>query len=330
MHLGIAGEVRAVVSRADGSIKKDTGFQKNLILNQGLDFFGGGKGSSINDKCAIGSGNSTPAITQTGLDMFAAITTGVDITDSYAYSDDGSNLYKMWEQKKYRFENLDNVNVAEVGLVSNGTSGSNYYLTTRALIKDSGGSPTTITVKLGETLDIYYKIHKVIDLTDKEYVVNMLDGSGGTVPYNVVVRPAYVGNKKYHDVAGVLNIYGGGSSGSSYTYLRVSPVDLSPFTSAPNGGEQINAKDSLRAGAYTQGIYKRVVTASLGLNDGNTESIRTLFTEESRSFSFTPFKFLPFQVRFGSVADDSPITKTDKDTLTIPLEFSWGRFEGDL
>lgn len=69
-EVGIAGEVRCVITRADGSVKADTGFQKNLILNQGLEFFGGGKGTFINTYCAIGSGNSTPTITQTQLDAY--------------------------------------------------------------------------------------------------------------------------------------------------------------------------------------------------------------------------------------------------------------------
>lgn len=327
MHLGIAGEVRAVISRADGSIKTDTGFQKNLILNQGLDFFGGGKGNFINASCAIGSGNSAPAITQTGLDAFVAITAGVDITDSYAYSDDGSNLYKMWEQKKYRFENLDNVNVAEVGLVSNGTSESNYYLTTRALIKDSGGSPTTITVKLGETLDIYYKIHKVIDLTDKAYVINMLDGSGGTVPYNVVVRPAYVGDKTYNEISNLFDVY---TRSSNQPNIVFSSEELGEVTGAPSGGEAVGTSGVLVQLPYDAGSFKRVLEIRTGLNNANSNPIRTVFQRKNSSFSYVSSKFFPFQIRFGSVADDSPIVKTNKDTLTIPLEFSWGRFEGEL
>lgn len=38
-NMGMAGEFRVVVKRADGSVKTDTGYQKNLILNQGLGFF---------------------------------------------------------------------------------------------------------------------------------------------------------------------------------------------------------------------------------------------------------------------------------------------------
>ena len=53
--MGVAGEFRCVVKRADGSTKIDTGYQKNLILNQGLDFFGGDRGY-MTSYCVIGSG----------------------------------------------------------------------------------------------------------------------------------------------------------------------------------------------------------------------------------------------------------------------------------
>ena len=79
-EIGVAGEVRCVVTKAEGTVKIDTGYHKNLILNQGLDFFGGGKGSIINQSCAIGAGNSTPLITQTKLDSYISQADGTDAT----------------------------------------------------------------------------------------------------------------------------------------------------------------------------------------------------------------------------------------------------------
>mgnify|MGYP007002822680 CR=1 FL=1 len=71
-NMGMTGEFRCVVKRADGSTKIDTGYQKNLILNQGLDFFGFGTNvgnvESIMNYCIIGSGNSTPTYAQNKLD----------------------------------------------------------------------------------------------------------------------------------------------------------------------------------------------------------------------------------------------------------------------
>lgn len=306
--VGIAGEVRCVVTKADGTIKTDTGYQKNLILNQGLDFFGGSKGVSINESCVIGSGNSTPAVTQTKLDALIAIATDTDTTSDYSYIDKGDGLYRMWEQKKYRFTGLGDININEVGLVSTG-SAADYYLTTRALIKDSLGAPTSISIKTGETLDIFYKIHKVIDTTDKAFVINVLDGSGGSVPYNVVVRPALVGTTTNKVSLGL----------DLVEDIAVNISELSSFLGTPSG-VYINRTTSL--GVYTPSSFKRILTIYLGLGQGNMAIRNT----NSRTSAF----FLPFQMRLGRVSDDAPLTKTANDTLSIPLEFSWGRYEGVL
>lgn len=308
MNIGIAGEVRVVVSREDGSIKQDTGYQKNIILNQGLDFFGGAKGSAINDKCAIGAGNIAPVATQTSLVSFIAITSGTDATSNYAYVDKGDNLYRMWEQKRYRFEGLNNVNITEVGLVSQGTTQTNYYLTTRALIKDTLGQPTTITVKLGETLDVYYKIHKVVNVSDSLHVVNMLDGNGGSVPYNVVTRPADVGTSSEWSVAKP------SEGGSLYAGIGA----LGTIKNTPSEAGYINL-DSTGA-AYQAGSYKRVFTFNAGLNL-LVGGLNVIYVRDV---------FFPFQMSFKSVASNSPIPKTNKNILELPYEISWSRYEGEL
>lgn len=321
-EVGIAGEVRCIVTREDGSIKADTGFQKNLILNQGLDFFGGGNGNSINAYCAIGSGNSPPAITQTKLDAYIAQVSGTDTTSDYSYVDKGDGLYRMWEQKKYRFTGLDNVNISEVGLISTGTLSTNYYLTTRVLIKDSFGAPTSISVKTGETLDIYYKVHKVIDTSDKSFVINVLDGEGGSVPYNVVIRPSMLGHPKTLSITTKLEIvsnsYGGLSSDNNDL---ASNVDSSDW--GRNGG-------AVSLGSYSTGSYKNIATLVFGLNNANVvNGVRRLgfYPDSTRGVAIS---FLTFQMRLGRVSDDAPLIKTNKDTLTVPIEFSWGRYEGTL
>lgn len=311
--VGLAGEVRCVVTKADGTVKTDTGFQKNLILNQGLDFFGGGKGIAINERCVIGSGNSSPAITQTKLDAFIAITIGSDITSDYSYVDKGDNLYRMWEQKKYRFTGLTNVNISEVGLVSTGVSSTDYYLTTRALIKDSLGVPMSISVKTGETLDIYYKIHKVVDTNDKSFVINVLDGSGGSIPYNAVVRPHGVGSDTKWSVSGTAleNPYNEGRS-------VMSTSDLVAITGNPS---EVYVRDTYENTAYVAGSYKLRVNRNASLNDFNMP-IRTIV-------SYLNY-FCQYQVRLGRVSDDASLTKSANYTLSVPIEISWGRYEGAL
>ncbi|WP_348653329.1 hypothetical protein [uncultured Psychrobacter sp.] len=313
-NIGVAGEARFVVLRADGTVKSDTGYQKNLILNQGLEYFGGGIGGDINEKCVIGAGNSAPAVTQTTLDSFIAIATGTDTTKDYSYTDTGDGLYKIWEQRKYRFTGLGNVNISEAGLASKGSTSSDYYLTTRVLIKDELGAPTSMGLKLGETLDIYYKLYKVIDTTDKSFVVNVSDGQDipTLTPYNVVIRPALVGTSNHRVSGGIKTV----------PYVKIGTDDLEAITSEPVVN---NSEGMMTAETYVVGSHKCKLVVNFGLNNSNV-AIRTL----SPTYAGYVFNLFPFQMRLGRVSDDAPLTKTNKDTLAIPLEVSWRRFEGEL
>ena len=310
-NMGMAGEFRVVVKRADGSTKIDTGYQKNLILNQGLDFFGGGKGDDMMAYCVIGSGNSQPIYTQNKLD--AAITgfSGAKFSTKYDYdaARDG-NLYKINRVKKYSFSDLNNINISEVGLASTYSNTSNYYLCTRALIKDVNGNPTTITVLSGETLEIYYKLWAVFDTTNKTGQFNLLDGVGGSVAYNYVLSPMLVGRTQYDGDVG----YPLTSPSTKLVYSG----DKAIFTGEPSSLlYNTSSNDSLSS--YVIGSYKRVLTFTIGISNANG-NIRT--------YAFLNMGW--WQIRFGSVASDSPITKTNTQTLSIPIEVSWGRYEGAL
>lgn len=314
IDVGFAGEYRAVVSSSDGEVIYDSGYQRNLILNQGLNFFGGTKGGSFNQGCVIGSGNTTPAITQTLLDNFVAgVDSGTDTTRDYSYVDKGDGLYRLWEQKKYRFAGLVDKNISEVGLVSQyNTSSKVYYLTTRALIKDSAGLPTTITVRNGEVLDIYYKIHKVIDVTDKDFVVNMSDGDGGLVPYNVKVRPCLVGNSNWY-----ITNHAAENPGNNNTSIA-STGELSSIVSSPGGSYAYN---NYYPTAYVEGSFELTVNKIYGL-DSFTTGIRTTSNYYTH--------FYNYQMRYGKVSDDTMIEKTNRHTLTLPHKIKWGRFMGVL
>ena len=313
-NMGMAGEFRVVVKRADGSTKIDTGYQKNLILNQGLDFFGGSNGSDMMAYCVIGSGNSQPGYTQNKLDTAVSGVTGTNYSTKYDYnaSTDG-NLYKVNRVRKYSFTDLNNVNISELGLASTYTSANTYYLCTRALIKDSSGNPTTITVLSGEILQIYYKLWAVVDTTDKTGQINLLDGVGGSVAYNWKLRPANVATTYWYpeNTGYTLIDY-------STRYIYFNTGDLSAITTTPSGGGLSLTFDS--ADSYISGSYKRVARKTLTIGQEN-KSIRTITV---------PAYTGCWQIRFGSVDNDSPITKTSNQTLSIPVEFSWGRYEGAL
>lgn len=314
LSVGIAGEVRFIVKRDDGSIKEDTGFQKNLILNQGLNFLGKDLGSMF-EKCAIGSGNTTPVATQTRLDSFLAVQAGAINSSKYDYVPDASNTYKTNQVYKYVFTGLNNVNVSEVGLASATSIDSiSHSLHTRALLKDISGAPTTITILQGEILEVYYKLWVVYSTLDTEFVVNMLDGKGGVTPYNTKVRNQEVGVAMFYNYIGS-HLY---AMSVGDNYINPSSADLVGITAKrPEGLKRYGSMD--RA-PYIKDSYKRVLILNIATADANSP-IRTFSILTSMG---------AWQIRFGSVADDSPIPKTNLRTLSMPFEFSWGRYEGVL
>lgn len=315
-NMSMAGEFRCVVKRADGSTKIDTGYQKNLILNQGLDFFGGDNGPDMMAYCVIGSGSSQPVYTQNKLDAIvgSAVKVNYSTKNDYNASTDG-NLYKVNRVQKYTFNGLVNTNISEVGLASTYNSTSNYYLCTRALIKDSQGNPTTITVLSGEILEIYYKLWAVFDTTDKTGIINLLDGVGGSTAYNYKTRLSDVGSSEYQ--AGFAVSLFGHASSSVYLF-NSSGVDLSAITTRPSGGSFPASDRSVQQ--YEKGSYKKFYTFIFDISTANANNRILLIL----------FSSMRWQIRFGSVAYDSPIVKNNTQTLSIPIEISWGRYEGAL
>ena len=324
-NIGMAGEFRCVVKKSDGSIKTDTGYQKNLILDQGLDFFGGGNGSDMMDYCVIGSGNSNPLASQNKLESsIIYYASGEDFSTKYDYdaSRDG-NLYKTNKVRKYTFNGLNNFNISEVGLASQFSSSTNYYLCTRALIKDAQGVPTTITVLSGEVLEIHYKLWIVYDVTDKTGTLNLLDGVGGSTAYNYIARLAGVGGTNIGGSATYGNATVGLtlSEGAGNNSHSVANGGIGAITGAPTGTEsEYISSSSVSTATYISRSYKRQITWSLSTSQANFAIRSVLF--------YTKMGF--WQIRFGSVANDSPIDKTNTQTLTIPIEISWGRYEGAL
>ena len=325
-NMGIAGEFRVVVKQADGSTKIDTGYQKNLILNQGLNHLGkyAGGNTDMMYGCIIGSGSSQPTYTQNALDTPVAVVNKYSEKApkvSYDKAKDG-NLYKTNRLVVYRFTNLDNANISELGLVSDYSSLTNYMLCTRTLIKDSNGNPTVITILSGEILEIYYKLWRVIDVSDKDFVINVNDGTGNLTPYNVKIRPFFVGQQLNSSDMGNAAVGYTVTDNRTYNFYNrpiVTDNDLVPVTSDFSQNNWVDGATTTW-GNYISESYKRTVTIDAPVNGLNINIRRMSLAN--------PFGI--YQIRFGRVSDDAPLTKTSTQTLKFPIEFSWGRYQGAL
>ena len=312
MQVGLYGEVKVIVKRADDTVRLDTGFFPNVITNLGLDAIG--NDHNLFTYCAVGGGNSKPLNTNTKLDNFLAAGSQISSESKYDYDPvRDTEFYKCSRTVGYRFEGLDNKNISEVGLVGDYRP-ELHSAFTRTLIKNSAGEPTVITVLSGEILELQYRLWQVFDVKDKDQVVTAtIDGV--EVPFNVKIRLAGVGGNlggswSYAAVAGAHLTFQGNN------YHQFGTGELGEITGQNSGG--LTNVYGLSWEAYQPSTYKR----KFYVNASITDAVHPI-----RSFLF--FTGLgAYQVRFGTVNGDLPIDKTNQEILQLGFEMSWGRYEG--
>ena len=314
MQVGLYGEVKVIVKRADDTVRLDTGFFPNVITNLGLDAIG--NNHDLFHYCAVGGGNSTPLNTNTKLDNFLAVGSQISSDSKFDYDPvRDTEFYKCSRTVGYRFEGLDNKNISEVGLVTDDRPEFHSAIT-RTLIKNSNGDPTVITVLSGEILELHYRLWQVFDLKDKDQVVTaMIDGV--EVPVNVKIRLAGVGGAYVSGYWGYHNVVGQGVAYAGSNYARFGTGEIGEITGLISG-ETPGSYIDMSWEAYQPSTYKR----KFYVNTYITRAVHPI-----RSFLF--FTGLgAYQVRFGTVGGDLPIDKTNQDALQLGFEVSWRRYEG--
>lgn len=307
MQVGLYGEVKVIVKRADDTVRLDTGFFPNVITNLGLDAIGNDR--DLFNYCSVGEGNSKPLNTNTKLDNPLQVGSPISSESKYDYDPvRDTEFYKCRRTVGYKFEGLGNKNISEVGLVGAYESGQQPAYT-RTLIKNSAGEPTVITVLSGEILELQYRLWQVFDLKDKDQVVTaMIDGV--EVPVNVKIRLAGVGSNWSYAAVGAHVTFQGNN------YHQFGTGELGEITGQNSG--LTNAYPGLGWEAYQPSTYKRKFYVNASIEDA---------VHPIRSFLF--FTGLgAYQVRFGTVDGDLPIDKTEQDILQLGFEMSWGRYEG--
>ena len=139
------------VRKADThEITKETGWFHNLVLNSGLDRMGVG---TWVDRCMVGSGNSTPIVSQTKLDSHLA-QTQILVGTSSGGVQVATLPYYWYGTCTYRFNaGVATGTVAEVAL---GWGVDQCW--NRSLIRDLNGSPISLTILADEYLDVAVEI----------------------------------------------------------------------------------------------------------------------------------------------------------------------------
>lgn len=304
LNNSLSGEYNLVITSQDGT-SQETGWIKNLILDQGLERIG--QSASVVPYCQIGTGTTVPVVTQTALVAFTAGVsgTGTSVTNS------GSPLYNSVHTFTYAFAQGAVVgNMAEVG-VGWASSGANLF--SRALITDISGNPTTLTLTSIDQLTVYYRLTVAPSMTDVSGTLSL----GGS-DYQYTGRLAYAGS--HHGSTSLFlsgDLYTISTSGYQ-SYVYPSSSTLGAVTATPTGsGTGYFYNNGLGPGTvslapYGLGTKYRDTTQLFPIGVGNVGGIGAIMQSIGDNawyqYAFTP-----------------AIPKDNTKTLSMTYRVSWDR-----
>ncbi|HIQ53190.1 MAG TPA: hypothetical protein EYH51_08015, partial [Pseudomonas pachastrellae] len=182
IHEDAEGWYKFEAVRPDGTKRVLADWFPNLITDAGLERMA--SNSDWLGYCQVGSGNNPPNVLDTALANRVGSSNTAQASASGAQAEEP---YFCWQRRTVRFaEGVAAGNLSEVGM--GWTSSGNLF--SRALILDSEGNPTTITVAADEILDVTYEFRFYPRLTDVTGSVTLTGNIAGT--YDYVMRAASV------------------------------------------------------------------------------------------------------------------------------------------
>ena len=301
-----ANFIRMVAIRPDGRERVLAEWFPNLITDFGLNAMGTYGIQQQVQYCLVGTGITTPAVTDTAMDSHVASASAV--SGSLTGAALGVDPYYNYQVQRYRFAvGAAAGNLSEVGFSRTST---NDALFSRARIKDGGGSPTTITVLSDEILDVYYEVRRYPELTDTPY---SMDIAG--VTYSGVIRasevtsgPASTGHAAMCGVPRLLYANTGGSTTPS-TYLYSGAIGTVTQRPSGTGG----GSSYVQYSTYSNNSLYTDNTATFGLDNGNVGGANSIYVPTSAG---------AFQMSVSPV-----IPKDNTKILTLNIRVGqWGRY----
>jgi len=309
LHSGFAGWYKIEAHRVDadgveipGSRRIAADWFPNLITDAGLNFLGTVGTTFVHTYCRVGSGNTPPVVTDTALVSEVASSNTLQNNERGA---DRSGAFYGWNRRTLRFATgVAAGTLTEVG-VSPAATGA---LFSRALILDTNGNPTAITVLSDEVLDVTYELRLYPVLADATGTVNIAGES-----YSWTARPL---------IPAAYDIYWGNQLGGQVDFSGATFTSNVSSTLPEQNAEaaSTNTASSVTRAAYVAGSFARNFTLNFGLNNGNISGGIGAFI--SRSSTVTPST--------GGVwawGLSPKLPKTDQYVATFTVRMTWGRYE---
>lgn len=290
----VAGYYKIEAIKPDGARRLLADWFPNLITDLGLNAIG--SSTAYMDTCVVGSGTTPPLVTNTALEFLV----GSHTSSTTGYSVAQSEPYYCYFSRTYRFgPGVADGNLSEVGVGYNSTN-----LFSRALILDSLGNPTTITVLPDETLDVSYQKRIYTPTTDIVGSI-VLDG----VTYSYTSRASYVATS--YDTNE--NSFGWFANAAATTFPTRTPLAcIYAIGAVTSGPSTAGAREGTQSSTYAGGTLYSDTTISFGLTQGNVSGgIKSLLFRKGPGC---------FQVEFTPY-----IPKDATKTLSLVFRHSWAR-----
>ena len=308
----LSGQFRMVVSEDAEMerVKHDTGFFDNLITDVGmnrvgttsLDSFSVNVFPNLCGRFVVGSGSATPAFTDTALQNPVAFASSDPVLDN-----ESSNYERGWYEITVRHQFGQGQaagNLSEIGIQHTSTSGP---LWSRALILDGAGNPTTITVLPDDFLTCYYTLRIMIPKEDAVFNIDVDYDEDGIVPTVVTGRPLNANNSSISAGWGLQT-----AAISNRAYLQFYTGGLAdPTASNPLGSTAASSTNTFSTVPYVTNSFERYVTRTNGLNEHNSQELRTARVNALMG---------AWQIEF-----DPPLQKNNTQTMQVTFGYSWAR-----
>lgn len=284
----------------DEKVRREVSFP-NMVVDLGLVRMG--VAASFLQHCSVGASSTPPSPSDTDLGSQIARTTS---RPSYDFGGLAEPPYYTWSRQTFRFSSGEAAgNVSEVGMHWGGGSS---VLFSRALVLDTEGNPTTITVQSDEILEVTYEYRYYPPLGDSSGTVTFDGSIGGT--YSWIMRAAHVaantstGNNdgKMISVQGSPQSSTGSTRGLATFTGPIGTVDVGP------SGTMIDRNNGVTHVSSTGTTATFQAVAGLDNHNGMVRSC------------LMRMGICQFQIEF-----DPPIPKTPDDVLQLDFQIEWGR-----
>lgn len=292
------------VSKKDGTIVSETPEFHNLVLDSGLERMGVG---TWLQNCRVGSGSSEPIASQQRLDNTIATTT--NIISSSNVTNTTTKPYNKATRHTFRFaEGAAAGNLTEVGL--GWTQLGDEPCWSRALIKDSSGNPTTLTILSDEILDVIVTV-RVYPAEYLSGTFNFKDKFGDVISEHTYSGYLYLPSSSVTTARSIFQIaefqiY----TGTSFLETPTSNIQ----------GTSLASKTGMNRDLITPTLKQHTIVFGLTEGNGSCDGFRVL-TDGIYSGSS------PATSRHGYKATiDPPIVKTDAMEITWRVNLTWGRY----